>query len=62
MQAKKLEKNKIAIQLENGDYMIIRDQPEFKKIIVEYDTSQGPKVFFEFDYEKFKLGELQTFG
>ena len=62
MQAKKLEKNKIAIQLENGDYIILRDQPEFKKIIVEYDTGQGPKVFFEFDYKQFKLGELQTFG
>jgi len=62
MRVKQLEENKVVVQLENGDFLEIKEEAVSNKVVVVYDTGHGPKRYFEFDYKNLKLSELKTFG
>ena len=62
MKAKQLEENRVAVQVESGATLEIKEEPHLGKIVFVYDTGKGPKKYFEFNYEEMKLSELKTFG
>jgi len=62
MKAKQLEEDRVAVQLEEGATLEIKEEPHLDKVVFVYDTGKGPKKCFEFNYKKVKLSELKTFG